>query len=33
MTQWLVTELALLTIGVLDSAKMQRSQQKKTEMD
>ena len=28
MTQWLVTELALLTIGVLDSARKQSSQEK-----
>ena len=32
MTQRLTTELALLTIGVLDSARKQRSQEK-TEMD
>ena len=30
MTQWLVTELALLTIGILDSARTQRSQKKWT---
>ena len=28
MTQWLATELALLAIGVLDSARTQRPQEK-----